>query len=67
MYVMRRKNETFNHIITECGKLAQKEWARWKGKEDPVGIVQEIEFDLTIEWYMYKPRFVRGNKTHKIL
>ena len=39
------RDETINHIISECSKLAQKEFkARhdWCGQHDPLGNVQEI-------------------------
>ena len=35
------RNETINHIIRECSKLAQKE-TRMGGKGDRLGDVQEI-------------------------
>ena len=39
------RNETFNHIISECSKLAQKEYKTRhnRGEGDPQGDVQEIE------------------------
>ena len=39
------RDETINHIISECSKLAQKEWKirhNWAG-DDSQGIVQEIK------------------------
>ena len=39
------RDETINHIISECSKLAQKEYkARhdWVGKDDPLGNMQKI-------------------------
>ena len=39
------RDETTNHIISECSKLAQKEYKTrhdWVGKLNPLGIVQEI-------------------------
>ena len=35
------RDETINHIISECNTLAQKEHKTRQG--DPLGIVQEIE------------------------
>ena len=43
------RDETINHIISECIKLAQKEyktWQDWMGIGDPLGDVQEIEIYL---------------------
>ena len=40
------RNETINHIISECSKLAQKAYKTshdWMGQGDPLGDVQEIE------------------------
>ena len=38
------RDETINHIISECSKLAQKEYKIWLGgQSDSLGIVQEIE------------------------
>ena len=34
------KNETINHLISDCSKLAQK--SRYDWGSDPLGIVQEI-------------------------
>ena len=37
-------DETINHIISECSKLAQKEYkVRLGGQSESLGIVQEIE------------------------
>ena len=39
------RDETINHIINECSKLAQKEYKarhNWGGGGDPLGNVQEI-------------------------
>ena len=58
--------ETINQKITECRKLAQKEyksirklilWEGWK----------KFKFDLAAEWYMHKPKSVPENETYKIL
>ena len=40
------RDETINHIISECSKLAQKEYKTrhdWGEQGDPLGDVQEIE------------------------
>ena len=43
------RDETINHIIRECNKLAQREYntrCDWVGKGNQPGTVQEIEIKL---------------------
>ena len=62
--------ETISHIISECSKLAQKEY---KARHDCVGkvihweICRKFQFDHTNKWYMHNPASVRENDTHKLL
>ena len=64
------RHETINHIISECSKLAQKEY---KVRHDRVGKVihwemcKEFKFDHTNKWYMHNPAPVLKNATHKLL
>ena len=64
------RDETINHIISECCKLAQKEY---KTRHDWVGMVihwemcKKYKFDHTNKWYMNKPIPVPENYTHKRL
>ena len=64
------RNETINHIITECSKLAQKEY---KARYDWVGNVihwemcYKFKFDHTNKWYMHNPASVLEKNTHKLL
>ena len=58
-----------NHIISECCKLAQKEF---KTRHDWVGKVIHWElckkkFDHTNKWYMHNPESVVENEAHKVL
>ena len=59
-----------NHIISECGKLAQKEY---KSRHDQVGKVVNLELckkfkiDHTNKWYMHNPESFLENKTPKLL
>ena len=62
-------DKTINHIISECSKLAQKEY---KTRHDWVGKVIHWEmckfkFDHTNKWYMHNPEPVLENNTHKLL
>ena len=36
-------------------------------KDDPLGIMQEIGFDHTTEWYTQKPESIQENEPHEIL
>ena len=64
------RDETTNHIISECSKLAQK---AYKTRQDRVSKVihremcKKFEFDHTNKWYMRNPAFVQGNDPHKLL
>ena len=63
------RDETINHIISECSKLAQKEY---KARHDWVdkGIYWEMgkksKFDHANKWYMHSPAPVLENDTHKL-
>ena len=54
-------DETINHIISECNKLAQK----YKTRHDWVD--KKFEFDHTNNWYMHNPVSVLENDIHKLL
>ena len=64
------RDETINHIISECSKLAQKEY---KARHNGVGKVihwemcKKFKFDHTNKWYMHNPAPVVENDTHKLL
>ena len=64
------RDETINHIISGCSKLAQKEY---KAKHDRVGKVihwemcKKFKFDYTNEWCMHNPAPVLENDSHKLL
>ena len=62
-------NETINHIISECSKLAQMDYkARhdWVGKVIHWEMCKKFKFDHTNKWYMHNPAPVLENDTHKI-
>ena len=64
------KDETINHIISECSKLAQKEYkARhdWVGKVIHWEMCRKFQFDHTNKWYMHNPAPVLENDSHKLL
>ena len=64
------RDETINHIISECSKLAQKEyktWHDWVGKVIHWEMCKKFKFDHTNKWYMHNPAPVLENDTHKLL
>ena len=64
------RDETINHIISECSKLAQKgSKARhdWIGKVINWEMSKKFQFDHTNKWYMHNPALVLENDTHKLL
>ena len=64
------RDETINHIISKCSKLAQK---KYKSRHDWVGKVihwemwKKYKFDHANKWYMHNPAPVLENDTHELL
>ena len=59
--------ETINHIISECSKLAQKEYKTrhdWVSKVFHCEMCKKFKFDHTNKWYMHNPSSVIENDTH---
>ena len=56
------RDETINNIISECSKLA---WKEYKTRNDWVGKV--INWEMCKKWYMHNSAPVRENDTHKLL
>ena len=64
------RDETINHIISECSKLAQREYKarhNWVGKVIHWEMCKKFKFDHTNKWYMHNPAPVQENATHKLL
>ena len=64
------RDETINHIISECCELAQKEYKTrhdWVDKGIYWDICWKVKFDLTKKWYMHNPASVPENVIHKVL
>ena len=64
------RDETINHIISECSKLALKEYkARhdWVGKVIHLEMCRKFQFDHKNKWYMHNPALVLENDLHKLL
>ena len=55
-----------NHIISECSKLAQKEYKtrhNWVGKVIPWKFCKKLNFDHTNKWCMQNPASVQENSS----
>ena len=64
------RDEAINHIISECSKLAQKEykvWHDWVGKVIHLEKCRKFQFDHTNKWYMHNPAPVLENDSHILL
>ena len=64
------RDETIDHIISECSKLVQREYkARddWVGKVIHWEMCKKFKFDHTNKCYMHNPAPVLENDTHKLL
>ena len=64
------RDETINHIISECRKLTQKEYKarhEWVGQVIHGEMCKKFQFDHTNRWYMHNPAPVLENDTHKLL
>ena len=64
------RDETINHIISECSKFAQKEYKTrhdWVSKVIHREMCKKFKFDHTNKWYMQNPTPVLENNTHKLL
>ena len=63
-------DETINHIISECSKLAQKEYKARLDLIDKVihmEMCRKFQFNHTNKWYMHNPAPVLENDSHKLL
>ena len=64
------RDETTNHIISECSKIAQREYKTrhdWVGKVILWEICKKFKFDHANKWYMHNPASILENDTHKLL
>ena len=59
-----------NHIISECSKLAQKEYKRrhdWVGKRIHCEVRRKNGIEVKPKWYEHQPEAVQENERYKIL
>ena len=64
------RDETINHIISKCSKLAQREYKvrhNWVDKVINLEMSKKFKFDPTNKWYMHNPGPVLENDTHILL
>ena len=64
------RDETSNHMISECSKLAQKKykaWHDWEGRVIHWEMCKKLKFDHANIWYMHNPAPVLENDMHKLL
>ena len=64
------RDETINHIKSECSKLAQKEYKTrhdWVGKVIHWEMCKKFKNDHPKKWYMHNTAPVLENDTHKLL
>ena len=59
------RDESINHIISECSKSAQKE--NWIDKVIHWEMCKKFKFDHTNKWYIHNPAPVLENNAHKLL
>ena len=64
------RDETINHIISECSKLSQKEYKTghdWVEKMIHWEMCKKFKFDHTNKWYMHNPASVLDYDTPKLI
>ena len=64
------RDETINHIISNCSRLAFKEYNTrhdWVGKVIHWELCKKFKLDHTNKWYAHNPAFLLENETHKLL
>ena len=64
------RDEIINHILSECSKLAQKEYKtrhKWVGKVIHWELCRKFEFDHSNKWHMHNLASVLEKETRKFL
>ena len=68
--VCRKVDEIIDHIVSDCSKLAQKEYKR---RHDNLGkivhwkLARKCNFEAGNKWYEHEPESVLENEDYKIL
>ena len=64
------RDKMINYIISECSKLAQKEYKTrhdWVGKLIHWELCKKLKFDHMNKWYIHNQEFFLENEMHKLL
>ena len=64
------KDETVNHLISECSKMAQREYKRrhdWVGRRVHWDVCKKYGIEVNDKWYQHEPVSVIENDKCKIL
>ena len=64
------KDETVNHLISECSKMAQREYKRrhdWVGRRVHWDVCRKYGIEVKDKWYQHEPGSVIENDKCKIL
>ena len=68
--VCRKVDESIDHIVSGCSKLAQKEYERWHdnlGKIVHWKLARKCNFEAGDKWYENEPEHVLENEDYKTL
>ena len=63
------RDETINHLKSECSELAQKEYKTrhdWVEKVIHWELCKKLKFNHVIKWYMHNSEYVMEDETHKL-
>jgi len=65
-----KADESINHLLSECSKMAQKEYKRrhdWMGKKIHWEVCRNYGLETKAKWYEHEPQAVCENEEYKIL
>ena len=65
-----KAEESINHLLSECSKMAQKEYKRrhdWIGRKIHWEVCRKYGLDTKDRWYEHEPQSVCENEEYKIL
>ena len=65
-----KADESINHLLSECSKMAQKEYKRrhdWIGRKIHWEVCRKYGLDTKDRWYEHEPQAVCENENYKIL
>ena len=64
------RDETINHVISECSKLSEKVYKirhNWVGNVIHWELCKKLKFDQMNKWYMHNSEYFLENEMHKVL